>query len=97
MVGFGRPSDSQWFVNNYLKLGAEPYIIAIWQTPEVLMYFVLKPFKTMSDAMNCCSSGSANDIVLDENGTVLMQHHEMPIEDIYGMIMAKTFLEQKCQ
>ena len=97
MVGFGRLSDSQGFVNNYLKLGTKTDIIAVWSTPEVLMYFVLKPFNTMSDAMNCCSSGSANDIVLDENGTVLMQHHEIPIEDIYGMIMAKTFLEQKCQ
>ncbi len=97
MVGFGRLSVSRRFANNYLKLGAETDIIATWSTPEVRMYFVLKPFNTMSDAMNCCSSGSVNDIVLDENGTVLMQHHEMPIEDIYGMIMAKTFLEQKCQ
>ncbi len=58
------------------------------------MYFVGKQsFNTMSEAMKCCSSGSLDDVVTDENGTVLMKHQEVPIEDIFGLIIAKTFLE----
>ena len=62
------------------------------------MYFVGdKFFESMSDAMNCCSSGPLESVVTDENGTVLMRHQELPIEDIFGLMIAKTFLKvQRC-
>jgi len=47
----------------------------------------------MSDAMAYCSSGSPESIVINEEGTVLMKHHEVPIEDIFGLMVAHTFLE----
>lgn len=61
------------------------------------MYFVgNRSFSNMSDAINCCSSGSLDDVVTDESGTVLMKHEEVPIEDIFGMIIAKQLLQLRC-
>jgi len=57
------------------------------------MYFVGdKSFESMSDAMVCCSSGHLDSVVTDENGIVLMRHQEIPIEDIFGLMIAKTLL-----
>ena len=57
------------------------------------MYFVgTKSFNNMSDAMEYCSKGSVTDIVTDECGTVLMKHYQVPIEDIYGLIIVTTLL-----
>ena len=61
---------------------------------ESQMYFVgNRSFSNMSDAIKCCSSGSLDDVITDEYGTVLMKHEEVPIEDIFGMIIAKTLIE----
>jgi hypothetical protein len=46
----------------------------------------------MSEAIKVCSSGSFNDTITDKDGTVLMKHEEVPIEDIYGMMLAKQLL-----
>lgn len=59
------------------------------------MYFVgNKSFNDLSEAMRCCSSGSVNDVVTDESGTVLMRHEEVHIEDIFGMMIAKHLLNR---
>lgn len=61
------------------------------------MYFVIRPFEKMSDAMACCSSGSSDTIVTNEDGTVLMKHHEIPIDDAFGIMVAKSLLKaQQC-
>jgi hypothetical protein len=61
------------------------------------MYFVgNKSFEKMSDAMACCSSGSSDAVVTDEDGIVLMRHEEVPIDDIYGLMVAQTFLKVQC-
>jgi hypothetical protein len=60
------------------------------------MYYVIRPFTKMSEAMAFCNSGSSDTIVTDEDGTILMKHQELPIEDIYGLMIAKTFLEDQC-
>jgi len=57
------------------------------------MYFVgNRSFSDMSEAIKVCSSGSFNDTITDKDGTVLMKHEEVPIEDIYGMMLAKQLL-----
>ena len=57
------------------------------------MYFVgNKSFNNLFDAIDLCKSGSIEDVVTDENGTILMKHEEFPIEDIFGLIIAKTTL-----
>jgi hypothetical protein len=54
------------------------------------MYFVgNKSFKNLSDAMGCCSIGSEDDVVTNEDGVVLMRHHKIPIEDVFGLAVAK--------
>ena len=61
------------------------------------MYFVGdKSFESMSDAMGYCSSGPFDSVVTDEKGTVLMRHQELPIEDIFGLMVAKTILKIQC-
>ena len=61
------------------------------------MYFVgNKSFYQMSEAMACCSSGTTDAVVTDEDGIVLMKHEEMPIDDIYGLMVAHTFLKVQC-
>jgi hypothetical protein len=58
------------------------------------MYFVGdKSFEEMSDAMNFCRAGSFGSVVTNEDGIILMKHEEVPIEDIFGMIIAKEFKE----
>jgi hypothetical protein len=57
------------------------------------MYFVVnRSFSDMSDAIKACSSGSISDMITDKYGTILMKHEEVPIEDIYGMMIAKQLL-----
>jgi len=61
------------------------------------MYFVgNRSFDKMSDAMACCSAGASDDVVTDEYGTVLMKHEEVPIEDVFGLMVAQTFLKVQC-
>lgn len=58
------------------------------------MYFVGdKSFEEMSDAMNFCSTGPFGSVVTNEDGIILMKHEEVPIEDIFGMIIVKEFKE----
>jgi hypothetical protein len=58
------------------------------------MYFVgNKSFDDMYDAISFCSSGPIDSTVINEEGTILMKHKEVPIEDIFGMIIAKKYLD----
>ena len=54
------------------------------------MYFVIKPFDNMSDAMAYCSSGSADTFVTNKEGTVLMKHKEIPLDEAFGMMLVKN-------
>jgi hypothetical protein len=60
------------------------------------MYFVIRSFNQMSDAMACCSSGSSDTIVTSEDGTVLMEHEEVPIDEAFGIMVAKVVLKVQC-
>jgi hypothetical protein len=52
-----------------------------------------KKFDEIFDAMNYCKTGLPDAVVTDENGTVLMRHEEVPIEDIVSLILAQRVLE----
>jgi hypothetical protein len=59
------------------------------------MYFVgHKQFTELSDAIDFCKSGSYNLTVTDENGIVLMKHEPIDLEDIYGILLAKSILRK---
>jgi hypothetical protein len=57
------------------------------------MYFVIRPFENMSDAMSYCAQGSVDSILTDNKGTVLMKHQEVPLDESYALMITKTFLE----
>jgi hypothetical protein len=60
------------------------------------MYFVRdKKFEEISDAIEFCKSGYAEDVVTTEDGTVLMRHEQVSIDEIMDLVFVKNVLDKQ--